>query len=181
MKAFIPFLLLSLLSLLSLQAQQLIFGQVQDREGNPLPGANIYLKDTYDGATSDLKGNFHFDTEEKGTQLLLISYISFEKQEKEVQLDGAPLEVTVVLKEAINKLEGVTITAGAFGAGDEKKATSLTPLDILTTAGAVGDIAGALQTMPGTQTVAEDGRLFVRGGSGEESQVFIDGLYVQNP
>lgn len=35
--------------------------------------------------------------------------------------------------------------------------------------------------MPGTQTVAEDGRLFVRGGSGEESQVFTDGIYLQNP
>ena len=122
MKALFTFLLLSLLSLLSLQAQQVIFGQVQDREG-----ANIYLKDTYHGATPDLEGNFHLNTEEKGTQLLLIRYISFETQAKEVQLDGTPLEVTVVLKEAINKLEGVTITAGAFGAGDEKKATSLAP------------------------------------------------------
>jgi hypothetical protein len=181
MKALFTFLFTSLLLSLSLQAQQTISGQVRDRQGNALPGANIFIKDSYDGATSDLKGRFSFSTEEQGSQVMVISYISYETQEKVLALSGKSVEVRVVLKEAINKLEGVTITAGSFGAGDEKKATSLTPLDILTTAGAVGDIAGALQTMPGTQTVAEDGRLFVRGGSGEESQVFIDGLYVQNP
>lgn len=181
MKAFFTFLFLFFLSFPGLQAQQTISGQVRDCHGNPLPGANIFLKDTYDGATSNLEGRFHFTTEEQGKQLLLVRYISYETQEKQLNLNGTAVEVLLVLKESINKLDGVTITAGAFGAGDEKKATSLKPLDILTTAGAMGNIAGALQTMPGTQTVAEDGRLFVRGGSGEESQVFIDGLYVQNP
>lgn len=57
----------------------------------------------------------------------------------------------------------------------------MSPLEIVTTASAMGDVAKALQTMPGAQMVAEDGRLFVRGGSGEETGVFIDGLYVQNP
>ena len=40
---------------------------------------------------------------------------------------------------------------------------------------------GALQTLPGTSTVSEDGRLFVRGGSAGETQVFIDGLRVFQP
>lgn len=175
------FPLLFSLSLLSLQAQQIVSGQVSDRRGNPLPGANVFLKDTYDGTTSGPDGRFRFSTEEQGVQTLEVRYISFEPYEKPLKLEGEVTDLQVVLKETINKLDGVTITAGSFGAGDEKKATSLKPLDILTTAGAMGDIAGALQTMPGTQTVAEDGRLFVRGGSGEESQVFIDGLYVQNP
>ena len=127
MKALFTFLLLSFLFSLPLQAQQTISGQVKDRQGNPLPGANIYLKDTYDGATSDLEGRFRFSSQEQGLHLLVVRYISYETQEKEVQLNGSPLEVSVELKEAINKLEGVTITAGAFGAGDEKKATSLKP------------------------------------------------------
>lgn len=162
-------------------AQVSISGQITDTKGNPLPGANIFLKDTYDGATSGMDGSFTFETAEEGKQVLVIRYISFESQEKEVRLEGKNITANVALKEAINKLEGVTITAGSFGAGDAKKATSLSPMDIVTTASAMGDISKALQTMPGTQTVAEDGRLFVRGGTGEETQVFIDGLYVQNP
>ena len=34
------------------------------------------------------------------------------------------------------------------------------PLDIVTTAGATADIAGVMNTLPGTQTVAEDHRTF---------------------
>ena len=35
--------------------------------------------------------------------------------------------------------------------------------------------------MPGTTTVAEDGRLFVRGGDANETQIFIDGIRVFTP
>ncbi|OEK07552.1 hypothetical protein A8C32_17295 [Flavivirga aquatica] len=57
----------------------------------------------------------------------------------------------------------------------------LKPLDVVTTASALGDFVGALQTLPGTTTVAEDGRLFVRGGTAEETQIFIDGIRVFTP
>ena len=55
------------------------------------------------------------------------------------------------------------------------------PLDIVTTASAAGDFLGALQTLPGTSAVAEDERLFVRGGEAEETQIFIDGIRVFTP
>ena len=54
-------------------------------------------------------------------------------------------------------------------------------MDIVTTASALGDFIGALQTLPGTSTVAEDGRLFVRGGEAGETQIFIDGIRVFTP
>ena len=57
----------------------------------------------------------------------------------------------------------------------------LKPLDVVTTASALGDFVGALQTLPGTSTVSEDGRLFVRGGDAEETQIFIDGIRVFTP
>ena len=181
MKFLYTFFLLFLFLPLYSNAQLSISGIITDTKGSPLPGANIFLKDTYDGATSGMDGKFSFETSEKGEQLLVISYISFQTQEKSLQLENEPVNLQISLKEAINKLDGVTITAGTFGASDAKKAVGLSPLEIVTTAGARGDVAMALQTTPGAQTVAEDGRLFVRGGTGEETQVFIDGLYVQNP
>ena len=65
-------------------------------------------------------------------------------------------------------------------ASDEKKSVVLRPLDIVTTSGAMGDIVGALQTLPGTSTVGNDGRLFVRGGDASEVGIYIDGLRVGN-
>ena len=41
-------------------------------------------------------------------------------------------------------------------------------VDIGTTAGAMGDITGAIEKLPGTQTIGESSGLFVRGGSGSE-------------
>jgi vitamin B12 transporter len=74
----------------------------------------------------------------------------------------------------------VVISAGAFEASDEKKSTVLKPLDIVTTAGSNGDNYGALKTLPGTQQTNDREGLFVRGGTGAETQTFIDGTWVRN-
>ncbi|NJO91186.1 MAG: Plug domain-containing protein [Chloroflexia bacterium] len=55
------------------------------------------------------------------------------------------------------------------------------PLDIVTTASGEGDIYGALNTMPGTQSVGEEGGIFVRGGEGYETKTYIDGMLVKSP
>ncbi|RZJ29906.1 MAG: TonB-dependent receptor, partial [Flavobacterium sp.] len=81
----------------------------------------------------------------------------------------------------VNTLDAVILTAGTFEAGDKARVSVLKPLDIVTTAGSAGDIVAALQTLPGTQTVGEDGRLFVRGGEADETQTFVDGIRVAQP
>ncbi|MEL6560474.1 MAG: TonB-dependent receptor, partial [Bacteroidota bacterium] len=85
------------------------------------------------------------------------------------------------LKESTEFLKGVAIVAGAFEAGDEKRGNNLTAMEIATTAGALGDIVGAINTLPGNSRVGESGRLFVRGGESRESRTFIDGMAVQVP
>ncbi len=161
-------------------AQTVIKGTVKDAKGVSIPGANVYIKDTFDGVNSQADGSFSFETDETGNQVLIVSFIGFKSFEKPIAIDNTTLSVQVVLVEEINKLDGVTITAGAFEASDVKKVTVLKPLDIVTTASAAGDIMGAINTLPGTATVGESGRLFVRGGEGYETKVFIDGLEVRN-
>lgn len=171
---------LLLLSTLISMAQQTIDGTVTDMKGHPIVGANVYLEGTYDGATSDETGTFSFSTEETGIQKLIISYLSYETGTIEndvLQLKGLQIK----LRDNVNALDTVVITAGTFEARDNSKVSVLKPLDVVTTASAVGDFVGALQTLPGTTTVAEDGRLFVRGGDAEEAQIFIDGIRVFTP
>ena len=161
-------------------AQTTISGTVKDDQGETIPGANVYIKDTFDGTNSKPDGSFSFETTESGNQILVVSFIGYQTLEKPILIQKEPISLEINLKEAINKLDGVTITAGAFEASDVKKITVLKPLDIVTTASAAGDIMGALNTLPGTATVGESGRLFVRGGEGYETKVFIDGLEVRN-
>lgn len=175
---FFTILLVTFPSIFSAQTE--ISGRVFDTNGTPIMGANVYLDGAYDGATSEENGYFTFSTSETGVQTLVISYVSFETAEITMEVSKMQ-NLKINLREDVNSLETVTISAGSFTAGDNSKINALKPLDIVTTASALGDFVGALQTLPGTTTVAEDGRLFVRGGDANETQVFIDGIRVFKP
>jgi hypothetical protein len=181
-----PLLLLVLLltALLPLAAQTkttTLSGTVRDAAGQPLPGANVFLKTTFDGASTDSLGRFRFSTRQAGTLPLLVTLMGYQPQEQPVVLDGEAKRFAISLKEVRNQLGAVTITAGAFEASDEKRSTVLTTRDVQTTAGALADINGALNTLPGTSRVGEEGKLFVRGGAAGETRQYLDGLPLQSP
>ncbi|RNC80216.1 MAG: TonB-dependent receptor [Winogradskyella sp.] len=173
-------LIIFLLCAVASNAQSTVSGKVMDVKGNPIIGANVYLDGTYDGATSNDEGKFEFTTEEKGTQALVVSFLSYET--KTIVLDVSLLnKLEVKLREDVNALDTVVLSAGTFEANDNSKVSVLKPLDVVTTASALGDFVAALQTLPGTSNNVEDGRLFVRGGDADETQIFIDGIRVFTP
>lgn len=169
-----------LLATLIATAQTKIEGTVTDSKGKALAGANIYIDGTYDGATSDDAGHFSFETSEKGEQVLVITAMFYEDVRQTINVENYQAQ-SFRIRESVNVIDAVVISAGTFQAGDNSKVTALKPLDIVTTAGAAGDIVGALLTLPGTQTVGESGRLFVRGGESDETQTFVDGIRVAQP
>ncbi|WP_425392072.1 carboxypeptidase-like regulatory domain-containing protein [Ekhidna sp.] len=175
MKALLNLILI--LTLTGLNAQYTISGRVTEKSGEPLLGVNVYVKGTYDGATTDINGQYSFSTGKEDSLILVASFIGFQEANIPVTGNG---KYDIVLKEKISQLNAVVITAGAFNASEEGKREVMKPLDIVTTAGATADIPGALNTLPGTQTVGETGRLFVRGGDGRETKTFIDGMLVHN-
>ncbi|MFI5172358.1 MAG: carboxypeptidase-like regulatory domain-containing protein, partial [Chitinophagales bacterium] len=162
-------------------AQTTISGTIIDNKKEKLPGANVILKDTYDGTTTDSTGQYSFATSETGSQILMVSFIGYEDHFDTIELSGGNIKLDIILKEMFNELNAVVISAGAFEASDEKKNTILKPLDIVTTAGAEGDIYGALETLPGASKVGNDDGLYVRGGSDYETKTIIDGMVVNNP
>ncbi|MGK7397648.1 MAG: TonB-dependent receptor [Candidatus Cyclobacteriaceae bacterium M3_2C_046] len=167
-------------------AHYLVLGQTQiagiilDQQDQPITGANIWLKDTYDGTSSTTAGEFSFNTNENGSQILMVSMIGYHTHQQTMEIDGTSLQLTIKLKGKIDKMQAVTISAGAMEASDLKKAVVMKPLDVVTTPGAVGDVVGAFQKLPGTATVGNDGRLFVRGGDASETNIYFDGLQVGN-
>lgn len=179
MKTIFAFLIF-LLPILIAEGQTKIHGQVIAANGETIPGVSIYLKNTYDGTTSDIDGKFSISTSENGQQVLVVKGMGYKPQEISINLDDEIPYINISLKESINELTAVTISAGAMEASDEKKAVVLRPIDIVTTPSAMGDIIGAFQTLPGTSTVGNDGRLFVRGGDASETAIFIDGMKVGN-
>ena len=164
-----------------LHSQIIISGIVSNYNKEPLPGASISLLNSYDGTTSSADGSFSFITKDTGRQKVIITLMGYKKFEIDVLLNLKPTAIMAVLKEAISEMEAVIISAGTFEATDKKRNTILKPLDILTTAGQQADIVAALKTLPGAQQIGETEGLFVRGGTGNETKVFIDGMMVSNP
>lgn len=157
MKCFLQFLFFLLVQNVVLFAQTTVLGRVTDASGNPLVGANVYIKGHFDGDATDTEGRFNFSTNQNGQGVLMATFMGYEPQEKPIDFKGDSLENDLVLKPSTGCIGDVVITAGLFEAGDRKKSITLNPLDIVTTPSAEGDIYGALMALPGTSVVGEDG------------------------
>ncbi len=73
MRQYLITIYLAIFSQTMVLAQSTVSGVVSDQKGETLIGANVYLKDTYDGGTTDANGRFNFDTYETGAQVLVVS------------------------------------------------------------------------------------------------------------
>ena len=76
--------------------QTTLKGRVTDEKGKGLSGANVSLKNSYDGASSNAEGNFQFKTTEKGEQVISCSFIGYETYNQKVILNNN--ETTLTLK-----------------------------------------------------------------------------------
>lgn len=178
MKTIILFLVSSIS--LSLSGQTDISGRVIDKSGRGIAGASVYLQGSYDGTFSDSIGRFLFSTTLSAEQTLMVEFMGFKTVER-TQNVLAMNDMRIEVRPAANTMAAVEVTASTFTAGDNGKMAVLKPLDIVTTPGSLGDVIGAIQTLPGTQRNAEDGRLFVRGGDAEETAIYVDGMKVFTP
>jgi len=162
-------------------SQTRISGQLKDTKNQPLPYASVSIENTIDGTTTDSLGQFSFKTREMGKHVLIGSYIGYETKKDTLYITKGNLVHNMVIREKPLTIREVVVTAGAFEANDDPKVAILKPLDIYTNAGAGGDIAGAIRTLPGAQAQTDQTGLFVRGGDASESNFIIDGMVVQNP
>ena len=166
----------------AVSAQVKISGIVLDNTGNGVAGVSISIKNSYDGATTDSTGAYFFKAAEKGAQTIVFSSIGFKEVEQLITIENVPLVINITLKEKLDELRAVMVTAGSFEAGDRKRAaTVLNSIDVVTVGGANADITSAVKTLPGAQQIGEQEGLFVRGGAGYETKQIIDGTIVNNP
>jgi hypothetical protein len=87
---------LNLLDGVFIPSDFLISGVVKSENGELMPGVNIYLKDSHVGTVSDATGKFEFPKKLKSGDILIFSFIGYEKLEYMVTEEPAvPLEITL--------------------------------------------------------------------------------------
>lgn len=170
-----------LLLITSLANAQTISGTVSDKNGTPLPGANVYVENTFSGTSTDGIGKFSFPFSDTGNFHIIIEFVGFDDVKEATYLNGLDKEFAFTLKEKFNQLKAVTITAGNYGTGKSETAVVMSSIEMVTTAGSLGDINAAMRSLPGTSNNGESGKLFVHGGDGNETGTYIDGIYVHQP
>lgn len=158
----------------------LINGSVSDESGHPISFANVYIQGAMDGTSTTEDGSFSFGTTEKGNITLGISFIGY--QSFFVTDDVKKLRnLSIVLKAEPRKLNEVVVYAGDYQLKSASTINSRKAVDLVSRAGAEGDLYKAIAMLPGTQVADRDGRLLVRGGSSRESQTYIDDMHVLSP
>lgn len=95
-----------------------ITGTVSDNTLNePLPGVNVFLKNTSNGTATDFDGNFSINDIKKG-DILVFSYISFVTKEVVV---GDQKNIQVRLEEDVSALDEVIVIG--YGSQSKKEVT----------------------------------------------------------
>jgi vitamin B12 transporter len=156
-----------------------IRGTVTTIQGVPVPGADVFVLESLDGAQSDTLGRFALRTSVAGQITIVGRRIGFAPQTVVVPADTTGA-ITLTLSPQAATLVPITVQAGAYKAGNERGAT-LTALEVVTTPGATADVARAMQTLPGVQNVDEGTGLFVRGGDVSETKVILNDVVMLSP
>ncbi len=110
---------------LSVQAQNRLSGKVSDVTGDPIPGANVFVKGTTQGTITDLDGKYTLnDVAPDAT--MVVSFIGFKTQEVQVNNQS---EINVTLTEDAIGLEEVV--AVGYGQTQNKRtvSTAVTTVD----------------------------------------------------
>lgn len=94
-----------------------VTGTVVDAKGTPVIGATVIVKETKEGAVTDLDGNFNLRVPAGGH--LLVSYIGYKSQEVKV---SSKMFVKIVLEEENEVLEEVVVVG--YGTMKRKEMTS---------------------------------------------------------
>ena len=172
-------IIIMLLVALSAKSQTTVSGVVTDGH-EPLAGANVFIVGTIDGCLTDSLGRFSFETTKKGEVSLRVTYMGFDDYTSTLTLSPSrPL--TICLHERATAIDEVVVTASTYSFGKSDNFKTMNALDVVMSGNSCGDIVASLQSLPGTQKVGEDGKLYVRGGESEECQTFVNGMHVLVP
>ena len=160
-------------------AQTTVSGFVSDGKES-LAGAGVLMIGTIDGCLTDSLGRFSLTTSQTGEVTLEAIFMGFE--DYTLTADVRQLhDLAVRLKERAASIHEVVVTASTFSFGKSDNFKAMDALDVVMAGNSCGDVVAALQTLPGTQKVGENGKLYVRGGESDECQTFVNGMHVLVP
>jgi len=189
LKKTVLFFCLSLISLAAIsQNKQTLSGYITDaNSGEALIGANFYIPSLTSGTTSNIYG-FYSLTIEQGVYQVIISYLGYETQFKQIDLANN-LELTIQLAPQSTTIGEVVISESRIKAKENVERAVMGVIDIspklikeIPVLAGEKDLLKALQLLPGVQSGSEGtAGFYVRGGGPDQNLILLDDAVVYNP
>ncbi|MEF8845409.1 MAG: TonB-dependent receptor [Bacteroidales bacterium] len=163
-----------------------IKGKIYNAKNNePVPFANIIIRQTDIGTASDIDGEFKFTGIEPGYVELKVSSVGYETYitESFMVTNARPAYIEIPLSEKSEEIEEVRITASPFRL-DKESPVSMRRIgveQIEKSPGANRDISRVIQSFPGVaSSVSFRNDIIVRGGGPGENSFYLDEVEIPN-
>ncbi len=163
-----------------------IQGIVTDsKTGDPLPGVNLILSDTYLGAVTNQAGRFEITQVQPGRHKVVATMMGYEPaQISGIVSDGdSYIEIKFVLEQNVISLDEIVVSPGHFSMLEKIPSSrhSLSAEEIHSFPQLGEDIYRAISRLPGISSNDIAAGFYIRGGQQNETLVLIDGMEIFNP
>ncbi len=163
------------------QEKLTVAGRLYNEESKqPVPYANIVVKNTFIGTTSDENGSFSLQLEAGDYTLQIFHVVYYEKEVPISLKQGKNIHLSIALNEKTEQLGVITVQARRDAA---PSGFYLKPYSVIN-APAIGepDVVRVAAMLPGiTQINDYKAELNIRGGHADQNQFILDGVEVFNP
>ena len=172
---------ISFASTISFSQYGVIKGSISDISGLPLPGANIQLKNTNIGTTSNVDGDFEILDVPEGYYTLRVSYIGYESVlYPDVWVrQKAYDKVDITLSQLVIEFDRVLVEDSYFKNSGLNQDQSITFRndEIRRAPGAGQELSRIINSLPSVASVGENRQdMMVRGGGPTENGFIIDNI-----
>lgn len=180
------FLLLLLLLSASWQGQAQekaqIVGTVISEAGELLPGVNLVLRGTSQGAMTDVEGSFEISGINPGSYILEVRFLGYAPIEKPIHLEPSEVvELVLRLEEKAEEIDAVTVMGKSLASRVLEQAYTVSAISTEKLYNSVSDVQQVLNRVPGVRILEEGGlgsdtNFTLNGFSGDQIKFFMDGI-----
>lgn len=167
----------------NVDAQVKIYGKVTDLQGNPLPGAEVFLPEQNKGTVCASKGEYQIENLPAGKVKIRFSYLGYNTEFKTVILQNGNNELNISLSEAVIESQEVVVTGFSVSAQHDNavKIDVLKSKDIAFSG--APNFMESLTKVPGVDMIAKGqgiSKPVIRGLSMNDILVMDNGVRIEN-